>query len=174
MQLSLAGYKPAKQREWGAVLKHCRSLLCSKITSLCCHPNSTRCQGENGMQGMPIHGAQKSVFSQVGGTSKAHPALGVALGAPFPGLQSREGGIGLDSRSCSCSPPGCLSPCPVSGPAHIKHYCSQPSNCQGSSGRTASRLTALGTPRVLSHTHTDLHRCKQRQGPAERVLKESH
>lgn len=75
-------------------------------------------------------------------------------------VESREDGTGLDSRSCSCSPPGCLSPCPVSAPAHIKHHCSQPRNGQGS-------LHSLGNP-ACSSSHPHRHRWStQHQGPAK-------
>lgn len=100
------------------------------------------------------------------------PSSRGSLGTPFAcaGLQNRDGGIGLVSRNCSCSPPGSLSACPVSAAASIKHYCSQPRNCQGNAGWTASRLTASGTPRVPSHTHTDAHRCKQSEpGPCQKT-----
>ena len=88
------------------------------------------------------------------GHEQSPPGPRGALGTPFActGLQSRERGIGLDSRSCSCSPPGCLSPCPVSALARIKHHCSQPRNCQGSAGQHPT--SRHWEPRVFRLTST--------------------
>lgn len=100
------------------------------------------------------------------GHKQSPPSSRGGLGAPFAcaGLQSREGGIGLDSRSCSCSPPGCLSPCPVSGPARIKHNCSQPRNCQGMDSIPPH---SIGNP-ACSVSHP--HRCSQMQTVRARAL----
>lgn len=97
----------------------------------------------------------------VRGASKAQPALGVAWGLHLcaQGCRAeRVGGIGLDSRSCSCSPPGCLSLCPVSAPARIKHYCSSPEIVRGVLDSIPP--PSIGNPMCsLSHPHR--HRCKQ-------------
>lgn len=121
---------------------------------------------------MPIHGraCTHAALSFVRRRQKGHeqspPSSRGGLGAPFAcaGLQSREGGIGLDSRSCSCSPPGCLSPCPVSALAHIKHHCSQPRDCRGSAGQhPASRHRE---PRVfrLTPTQAQMQTVNAREG----------
>lgn len=99
------------------------------------------------------------------GHEQSPPSSRGGLGAPFAcaGLQSREGGIGPDSRSCSCSPPGCLSPCPVSALARIKHHCSQPRDCRGSAGqRPASRHREPRVFRLTPTQGTDAN--SQRQG----------
>lgn len=112
---------------------------------------------------MPIPGAQQPVGE---GHKQSPPSSRSGLGALFvcTGLQSREGGgIGLDSRSCSCSP-GCLSPCPVSAPDRIKRYCSSPEIVRGA-------LDRLGEPRVFRLTPTQAQmravnaRVLQRESP---------
>lgn len=129
---------------------------------------------------MPTYWSEHAALSfqlntlSVRGTNRTRPALGVDLGAP---LACRERGdlaaegvggeLGCTAGATAALLAGSLSQCRMSAPARIKRYCSQPKNCQGSTGQYR-RLTALETARAPSPTHTSTHANSHSTCPSDR------